>query len=119
MIEERPLKLKWNNIIGHRQRLANSIFNTIDDFSSKELAKIIEPIREDDYEDEGYQTATNNPFRSSEYVGKAKKGKKRRRRVGNQAPGNSELEKIYLQRLTEKKKYKDIFASSQSIKYDF
>jgi hypothetical protein len=51
---------------------------------------------------------------------KVKKMKKKRRR--QQPPiqeGNNELEKIYLQRLTEKKKYKDAYASSQSIKYDF
>jgi hypothetical protein len=37
MIEERPLKQKWNSIIGHRQKLARSIFNTLDKYSTKEL----------------------------------------------------------------------------------
>jgi hypothetical protein len=37
MIEERPLKKKWNSIIDHRKRLAKSIFNTFDEFSTKEL----------------------------------------------------------------------------------
>lgn len=59
-----------------------------------------------------------DPFRTTEY-GKVRKTKRRKRKMVNQPPGNNELEKIYLQRLTEKKKYKDIFASSQSIKYDF
>jgi hypothetical protein len=35
MIEERPLKEKWNAIIGHRQKLARSIFNTLDEYSTK------------------------------------------------------------------------------------
>ena len=89
------------------------------------MEKIIEPIDEDEYDDDerrDYQQSSSrqrieDPFRMTEY-GKTKKTKKRKRKPQAQ-PGNAELEKIYLQRLTEKKKYKDIFASSQSIKYDF
>ena len=49
MIESRPLKKKWNHIINHRQNLSKSIFNTFDEYTTKQLEKIIEPLDEDDY----------------------------------------------------------------------
>ncbi len=58
-------------------------------------------------------------MRLTEYSKVKKMKKKRRRQQPPIQEGNNELEKIYLQRLTEKKKYKDAYASSQSIKYDF
>lgn len=44
VLEGRKLKKKWNNIISHRQQLAKSIFNTFDNYDTKELEAIIEPI---------------------------------------------------------------------------
>ena len=48
MLEYRERREQWNQIIEHRQKLANQIFNTIDTKELyRELEKIEEPLNED------------------------------------------------------------------------
>jgi hypothetical protein len=69
----------------------------MDEYSTKELEKIVEPIDEEDYQEDGQRNQyhynsgnrrIDDPFRTTEY-GKVKKNKRKKRKQSNIQPTNS------------------------------